>query len=67
MAQRKGTVTLFEGKSKKDGKPYKALLVKVGEWDTLYFVNSKFEMKYLEEYLTEDSEDDKLFDREDDR
>lgn len=56
---RTGKIKLFEGKSKKNGKPYTCLELSVGTWTTLYFPQSKFEMDYIKKHLTED-QDDKL-------
>jgi len=44
-------VEIFNGKSKKDEKPYKALKVTIGDWDQLIFVKSKFELDYIEKQL----------------
>ena len=44
---RTGTITLIEGVSKKSNKPYKALQLKAGKWQKMYFVESQFEMDYI--------------------
>lgn len=49
---RTGTITLYEGVSKANNKPFTALKLTVGEWDQLYFVNSKFELDYIKKCLT---------------
>lgn len=46
-----GTITLYEGKGKESGKPFTALMLTVGEWTKLYFVDSRFEMDYIKKYL----------------
>lgn len=48
MAQK---ITIYEGVSKEKKIPYKALLIEVGEWSKLVFVDSKFEMEYIEKQL----------------
>lgn len=50
---KKGTIELYEGLSKKDKKPFTALTLKVGTWSVLYFPQSKFEMDYIKDQLTE--------------
>lgn len=49
---RTGQITLREGTSKA-GKPYRALNLTIGTWTKLYFVDSQFEMDYIEKYLKE--------------
>lgn len=44
---KKGTITLYEGISKKDKKPFTALKLTVGDWSKLHFLDSKFEMDYI--------------------
>jgi len=44
-------VEIFNGKSKKDGKPYEAVKVTVGDWDHLIFVKTKFELEYIKKQL----------------
>lgn len=46
------TVSIFNGKSKKDNTPYEALQVKIGDWDTLIFVKTKFELEYIKQQLS---------------
>lgn len=55
-----GKITIYEGKSKKDDKPYSALMLTVGEWSSLHFVQSKFEMDYIKKQLNAKSDDDLL-------
>ena len=40
-------VTIVSGISKKTQKPWQAVRVEVGEWHTLIFPKSHFEMEYL--------------------
>jgi len=49
---RTGTITLIEGVGKKSNKPYKALRLKAGKWQKMYFVESEFEMEYIVDYLS---------------
>lgn len=44
-------VTSFKGVSKKTKKPYEALKLEIGDWSTLVFPRSKFEMQYVKEQL----------------
>jgi len=44
-------VTIYAGTSKKNGRPYKGVLVEVGEWSQLIFPKSSFETQYLEKHL----------------
>lgn len=54
---REGTIKLYEGKSKKSGKPFTALQLVIGDWTKLYFVDSKFEMEYIRKYLKDEPKD----------
>lgn len=65
---RAGKITLKTGKGKESGKPWAGLLLEVGTWSELYFPKSKFEMEYLEKYLsgTDESKDDGKIDLNDD-
>jgi len=45
------SIEIFEGTSKKSGKPYTAISIKVGKWSTLVFAKSSFELDYLREVL----------------
>lgn len=40
-------ITLYEGKSKATGKPFRALKLTVGEWSVLHFPKTNFEMDYI--------------------
>lgn len=44
---------IVKGESKKTGKEYRALKVSIGDWSTLVFPRSRFEMDYIENYLRE--------------
>lgn len=44
---------IVNGKSNKTGKEYKALKVSIGDWSTLVFPRSRFEMNYIESYMKE--------------
>lgn len=41
------SVSLIEGKGKKSGKPYKAIKLEIGDWSTLVFPRSQFELNYI--------------------
>jgi len=56
---RTGTITLIEGVGKTSKKPYKALQLKVGKWQKMYFVDSQFEMDYIVDQLS-GSDDEEL-------
>jgi len=56
---RTGTITLIEGVGKTSKKPYKALQLKIGKWQKMYFVESQFEMDYIAHYLSA-SDDEEL-------
>lgn len=45
-------LAVYKGLSKKDKTPFTALKITIGEWDTLYFPKSNFEMSYIENVLT---------------
>lgn len=45
---------IIHGKQKKDPtKEWKALKVTIGDWSTVFFPKSKFEMDYIEKTLEE--------------
>jgi hypothetical protein len=46
------SVQLFEGVSKKSGKPYKAIKITIGKWSKLVFPRSAFELDYITEILS---------------
>lgn len=48
---RTGKITYITGIGKISKKPFAGLKLEVGEWTKLYFVDSQFEMKYIEKYL----------------
>lgn len=43
-------INLHNGISK-EGKPYRCVQVVIGDWSTLIFPNTKFEMDYIEKYI----------------
>jgi len=45
------SISVYEGVSKKTGNAYEAISIKVGEWSTLIFAKSKFEMEYIKKQL----------------
>jgi len=46
------SIEIVSGESKKNpGKTWTGISVKVGEWSTLVFPKSSFEMKYIKEQL----------------
>jgi len=47
------SISVYDGISKKTQKPFSAISIKVGEWSTLVFPKSSFEMKYIREQLGE--------------
>jgi len=50
-------VEVITGKSKSDSKrEWKGLKITIGEWSTLIFTKSKFEMDYIEKYLKDIAE-----------
>jgi len=50
---KQGTITLYEGVGKTSKKPFTALMLTVGTWSKLYFVDSQFEMDYIKNQLKE--------------
>lgn len=44
-------IEVVEGNSKKSGNSYKAIKLSVGEWSTLVFPRSSFEMNYIEKII----------------
>lgn len=59
-------VTIYNGESKKTGKPYKAIRVEVGEWSQLIFPKSSFEMDYIEKVMKESAKSDSEFNLDED-
>lgn len=47
------SVSLVDGKSKKTGKSYTAIKLEIGEWNTLVFPRSQFELNYIKKILEE--------------
>lgn len=50
-------VKIFKGKSKKSGKEFEALQIKIGEYSTLIFP-TKIEMLYIKEQLRAQAHDE---------
>lgn len=46
-------VEVVTGQSKK-GNTYEAIKLTIGDWDTLVFPRSQFEMNYIKEVLSDD-------------
>lgn len=44
-------IDIITGESKKTGKPYEAIKVTIGEWSSLVFPRSRFEMDYIKNYM----------------
>lgn len=45
------SVSLIEGKSKKSGKTYNAIKLEIGDWNTLVFPRSRFELNYIKSII----------------
>lgn len=46
-------IKVVSGIGKKSNKPWKGISIQIGDWKTLVFAKTPFEMKYLEEILGE--------------
>ena len=44
-------VSIYNGKSKKTGKNFDAIKLEIGDWSTLVFPRSSFELKYIKNIL----------------
>lgn len=44
-------VEIIQGKSNKTGNNYEAIKLTIGDWSSLVFPRSAFEMKYIKEVL----------------
>lgn len=42
---------IYKGTSKKTGGSFEALKLKIGDWETLIFPRTKFEMDYIKKQL----------------
>lgn len=51
MAQVDKSITIYEGIGSKSGKPFTAIRVQVGKWDSLMFPQGKLDMDYLKNNL----------------
>lgn len=47
-------LSLYQGKSKKTNKAFECLKLDIGEWSTLVFPKSKFELEYIKKQLEEE-------------
>lgn len=50
-------INLKEEVSKKTNKPYKYIQVVIGDWTGRLFVQSPFEMQYIEKYINSKEEE----------
>lgn len=48
-------VELVKGQSKKTGKDYEAIKLSIGDWHTLVFPRSPFELDYIKKVLKDDN------------
>lgn len=46
-------VKIVSGKSKKTGNAYEGIQLTIGDWSTLVFPRSRFEMEYIRQQLDE--------------
>lgn len=53
MANSTVEIKIIEGIGKESKKPWKGLLITVGEWSQIVFPRSKFEMDHIEKVLGE--------------
>lgn len=51
-------VDIVKGKSKKTGKEYEAIKLAIGDWSTLVFPRSPFEMNYIKKVLNANADED---------
>lgn len=59
-------VTIYNGESRKDKKPFKAVRVEVGEWSQLIFPRSSFELSYIEQQLIKENKLESEFNLDED-
>lgn len=45
------SIEIIKGESKKTGKQYEAISLKIGDWSSLVFPRSKFEMDYIKSII----------------
>lgn len=50
------TVSIYNGKSKKTGKNFQAIKLEIGDWSTLVFPRSAFELQYIKNILGSSNE-----------
>jgi len=55
--QKNISVTVESAISEKTKKPYEYLKVVIGEWEERVFTRSKFDLKYIKEYLKDAPKD----------
>lgn len=51
-------VDIVKGKSKKTGKEYEAIKLSIGEWSSLVFPRSAFEMNYIKKVINDNANED---------
>lgn len=44
-------IDIVSGKSKKTGKEYEAVRVQIGDWSSLLFPRTRFEMEYIKRVI----------------
>ena len=49
-------VSIHKGKSKKTGKDFECIKLEIGDWSTLVFPRSAFELNYIKQILGSDNE-----------
>lgn len=49
------SVSIHEGIGSKSGKPYSCIKLVIGDWETLVFPQTKFELDYIRECLSKNS------------
>lgn len=45
------SVSIYNGKSRKTGKNFQAIKLEIGDWSTLVFPKSHFELNYIKKIL----------------
>lgn len=46
-------VSIYQGKSKKSGKDFECIKLDIGDWSTLVFPKSEFELNYIKKVIKE--------------
>jgi hypothetical protein len=44
-------IEIYQGKAKKTGNEFEAIKLTIGDWSTLVFPKTQFEMDYIKQYL----------------